>query len=137
MLRNTRRHGLDKLTAALGGHTPAEYAALLHNSQRYRAAPTRATSKAATGIEAIKAKTARLRRLRLAEAEADWAPAPRATSIVLSPEACSSGNMGGSLYDPVPRAYVDRDTARQPRGDAASRLSVNSIRAAPGSRMVY
>jgi hypothetical protein len=130
---STRRHYLNALTAKLGGHTPTEWAKLLRGAQRdvprigRRPSATltpRAAAKPVPNVAAVKAKAARSRRLRMAEAEAAM-PAPRRKpSPPLTPEACSSMTVGGSLFDRTPTVYAV-DGGAAPTG-AAKRLNVQA-----------
>jgi len=104
---SARRHYLNSLTAKLGGHTPADWAALIRNtkapSPRIRPGARAAAIKPAIGVKAR--ADARQRRLRRAEADGALAPAPRAARL-LTPAACESAMLGGSLYDGPERARV-------------------------------
>lgn len=110
---SARRHHLNQLTASLGGHTPAEWAKLLHGAQRMpRTGRARAAARAAAKPASNKTVTHadRMRRLALAQAALGPAPKPKALRPV-GPEACSSWG-GGLAFDPAPVCYaVDGATA--------------------------
>jgi hypothetical protein len=69
----------------------------------------------------------RQRRLRLALAEASMSPAPRQRApLLLSPEACTSLTVGGSLFDRVPAIYAADGSA--PASGAARRMNARPTR---------
>lgn len=83
--------------------------------------------------------TARLNRLRLAEAEVSLAPQARTFSRTVPMRIVNEGAVmfgGESLFDPAPRAYADSSTQAGRPGGAASRINVSSARA-PGAQMIY
>jgi hypothetical protein len=93
-----RRHYLNGLAAQIAAMAPAPRLRVIRNTAVPRVSA---------------AQAARLRRVRLAEAEASLAPAPqvRRPYLPASPEVCSSIMVGGSLFDasgassyPPPRA---------------------------------
>ena len=113
---SARRHELNALKAKQGGGrmTP-ELAKLLQDNGWFSA---RSTSN-------VNAKSARNRRLRLAQAEADMRPAPKARPLrPVDQEACSSVVFGGMSFDPAPVCHAV-DGAPAPTG-AATRINVQS-----------
>jgi hypothetical protein len=100
----TRRHHLSRLKAQAGQRTRKEEMAILRETARLtalphpgaRVFPKKPVSSGATAMRM------RQMRLDLAEAEMALSPAPKKAthSTFLSPEACSSMMVGGSLYDP-------------------------------------
>jgi hypothetical protein len=75
------------------------------------------------------AATVRKNRLRLAEAEADMTPAPRrrAPSPPISPEACTTLTVGGSLFDRAPTVHA-ADGGAPATSTAARRMNARPTR---------
>jgi hypothetical protein len=115
---SNRRHYLTNLVAGLR-------ASLASPKPRARAATKARPSISASNMAA----TARKRRLRLAAAEAAMTPAPRrrAPSPPISPEACTTLTVGGSLFDHAPVIY-SADGGAAPTSGAARRMNLQATR---------